>query len=80
MNAAKKPPSFEESFQRLETILEKMNEQEIPLEEALTLFEEANGLITQCQNKLNEAEKRIEIVTRDRKEKLSLEPYQENVP
>lgn len=58
--------SFEEGFTRLEEILEKMNSNTISLDESLKLFEEADRLINSCSNKLNEAERKIEILVKNR--------------
>lgn len=66
--------TFEQAFHRLEAILERMNAQEIPLEESLTLFEEANALITLCQKRLVDAERRVEVLVKNRQGELSLSP------
>jgi exodeoxyribonuclease VII small subunit len=52
--------SFEEGFERLETILEKMQSGSLPLETSLTLFEEGDKLIRQMNGHLAKAEKRID--------------------
>ena len=70
----KKETSFEESFQRLETILERMNAQDVPLEESLKLFEEANALIVLCHNQLTDAERRVDVLVKNRQGELSLSP------
>jgi len=67
-------PSFETSFERLEKILEELNSGRIPLERALALYEEANGLIIQCHRKLTDAERTIEILVRGRQGSLELGP------
>jgi exodeoxyribonuclease VII small subunit len=67
--------SFEKAHQRLEEILEKMNSDEsIDLEQSLNLFEEANSLITLCQNKLSSAQKRIDLLIKERDGSLSMSP------
>ncbi|MCL5039088.1 MAG: exodeoxyribonuclease VII small subunit [Firmicutes bacterium] len=55
--------SFEEALHRLEEVLDRLESSDIPLEEALALFEEGQALAGYCQRKLDEAEKRIEILT-----------------
>lgn len=62
--------NFEKAFHRLEEILEKLNSGETPLDESLKLYEEADGLISSCGKKLNEAEKRIEILIKTRNGEL----------
>lgn len=62
------PPevSFESSFARLEEILEKMNSSSISLDESLKLYEEADKLIALCSKRLNDAERKIEILIKNR--------------
>ena len=66
--------TFEQAFQRLEAILERMNAQDIPLEESLSLYEEANGLLMLCHKRLGEAEQRIDIITKNRQGDIVLSP------
>jgi len=65
--------TFEEAFQRLEQILERMNAADVALEESLSLFEEANTLIVSCQKELSCAEKRIEKLVRNRQGELEMQ-------
>jgi exodeoxyribonuclease VII small subunit len=58
--------SFEISFARLEEILEKMNSSSISLDESLKLYEEADRLIALCSKRLNDAERKIEILIKNR--------------
>ena len=58
--------SFEQSFRRLEEILEAMNSGRVPLDESLKLFEEANSLITTSLKALSAAESRIEVLLKSR--------------
>jgi len=53
--------TFEDAYDRLEEILEKMNAEQVSLDNALSLYEEADQLIGSCQKRLNEAEQKIEI-------------------
>ena len=57
---------FEEAYSRLEEILEKMNSGKASLDDSLKLYEEADQLIVTCQKKLSEAEKKIEIMIKNR--------------
>lgn len=59
-------PNFEKSIERLEHILEKMNTGTVALEEALKMYEEADRLINSCNKKLNDAERRIEVLMKAR--------------
>jgi exodeoxyribonuclease VII small subunit len=61
---------FEQAFARLEQILERLNTDAVPLDEALRLYEEANRLLMLCGNRLNEAEARIEVLSKTRSGEL----------
>lgn len=52
--------TFENAFNRLETILESMEKGEAPLEELIAKFEEGSKLLKTCQDKLRDAELKIE--------------------
>jgi exodeoxyribonuclease VII small subunit len=64
--------SFEKAFTRLEEILEQMNSASISLDESLKLYEEADKLINTCGTRLNEAERRIETLVKNRNGELTL--------
>lgn len=64
--------SFESAFARLEEILERMNSGSITLDESLKLYEEADQLIGLCSHKLASAEKKIEILIKQRGGELVL--------
>lgn len=65
---------FEAAFSRLEQILEKMNSGTISLDESLKLYEEADKLITLCSKRLNDAERKIEILIKTRNGELAVGP------
>ncbi|MBS0616492.1 MAG: exodeoxyribonuclease VII small subunit [Verrucomicrobia bacterium] len=67
-----KEQTFEEAYKRLEEILEKMNSGKASLDASLSLYEEADKLITTCQKKLTEAEKKIEVLLKNRSGELVL--------
>ena len=56
---------FEEALQKLETIVEEMESDELPLETLLARYEEGNRLAKVCQAKLAEAELRIQKLEAD---------------
>jgi len=60
--------SFEKAFERLEEILQKMNEGKVSLDTSLKLFEEADVLISTCSEKLIKAEQKIETLIKNRSE------------
>jgi exodeoxyribonuclease VII small subunit len=55
-------PSFETSLHRLEQIVKKLEAGDLPLDDALKLFEEGINLSQQCQKQLEEAENKVEIL------------------
>lgn len=58
--------SFETAYARLEVILEKMNSGSVGLDESLKLYEEADKLIGLCNKQLTEAERKVEILLKQR--------------
>ena len=59
------PLSFEAALQRLETIVQRLEKGELPLEESLVLYEEGVRLARLCHGKLEEAEGKIELLLKD---------------
>lgn len=70
------PKNFEEALTRLEEIVDKLDSQEIPLEDTISLFEEGQGLIQYCTRKLEEVKFKIEKVVKT-KNGFKLEPFSE---
>lgn len=60
-----KPKTFESSLEELERIVRELEQGELPLERSLELFEHGVKLSRECQDRLNQAERRIEILMRD---------------
>lgn len=71
--------SFESAFLRLEEILEKMNSGSPTLDESLKLYEEADKLINTCSSRLNAAERKIEILIKNRKGEPALDQDQKPI-
>ena len=67
------PPSFEQALSQLESIVEAMEGGEVPLAELLEKFETGNKLLKACEQRLKEAELKLEILRRQ-KDGLSAEP------
>lgn len=65
---------FEEALKRLETIVESMEAQDLPLETLLARYAEGTRLSQLCQVKLNEAELKIQQLEKGPKGELSLKP------
>ena len=64
-NNDEQPKSFEASLEALEEIVHKLEDGDLPLEKSLELFEDGIRLSRQCQERLNQAERRIEVLLRD---------------
>lgn len=56
--------TFEQSIKRLDEIVSKMERGDVPLEEALALFEEGTTLVKSCTKLLDEAELKIVQLTK----------------
>ena len=61
----KTDPGFDEALQRLEQIVEQMESGEMDLEAMVAAFEEGQRLIGFCSGKLNEVERRIEMLVKN---------------
>ena len=72
---------FEEALGRLEDIVKKMEAGDMTLEESLKAFEEGIKLARLCSRKLDEAERRVEILLKQEGEPV-VKPFQveENEP
>ena len=62
---AEKNQTFEASLEELEKIVRRLEDGDLPLEESLKLFEKGVRLARECQERLNQAERRIEILLKD---------------
>lgn len=60
----RKTPGFEESMLRLEQIVQKLERGDVPLEDAMKLFEEGTKLVKSCDGMLNKAEKKVVQLTK----------------
>ncbi|MDJ0848074.1 MAG: exodeoxyribonuclease VII small subunit [Myxococcota bacterium] len=66
--------SFEEALEALEGIVGRLEQGDLPLEEALAAFEQGVGLTRRCAAELDQAERRIEILVREG-ERAVARPY-----
>lgn len=58
--------SFEHSLKSLEDIVQTLENGETPLDETLQKFEEGMKLVQFCHGKLNEAEKKLKLLVKDK--------------
>jgi exodeoxyribonuclease VII small subunit len=66
--------SFEDALKKLESIVESMEAQDLPLETLLARYEEGMRLSQFCQAQLNEADLKIQKLEQGPKGELSLKP------
>ena len=64
MPAKGKEPTFEEALKSLENVVAKLESGEIKLEESIRLFEEGMKLSSLCQKRLDDADRKIEVLLR----------------
>ncbi len=76
MAARTRPNDFEKAFQQLEKIVQRLENEELPLDESLQLFEEGIRLSRFCNQKLEEVEKKIELILADAKGQPVTEPFE----
>lgn len=57
--------SFEETLERLEDIVERLEDDSLPLDEALNAYEEGVALANECLDRLEEAEQRVSELSID---------------
>ena len=74
--ASAKPDSFEKNLERLDAIVRQLEDAELPLEKALELYEEGMGLSNVCQQQLEAAEGRVEILRKRAGGKVVAEPFE----
>lgn len=68
-------PSFEQSLKKLETIVDKLEQGDLALEESLKLFEEGVSLSAACKQELDAAEGKVQILLKQRDGSLKAEPF-----
>jgi exodeoxyribonuclease VII small subunit len=78
--ARKDPPnkSFEAALEELEQVIEQLESGEMALEDSLAAFEKGVGLVKYCNQKLNEVEKKVELLVKDKEGKLQLKALAES--
>ena len=72
MSKKKNEISFEESLERLENLVNKMESGDATLEQSLVWFEEGMELIKSCQIQLNNAEQKVQELVKKTDGKFEL--------
>ncbi len=66
--------SFEDALKKLQSIVEAMESQDLPLETLLQKYAEGTALAQVCQCKLGQAELKIEQLEKTRSGELQVKP------
>lgn len=61
-SSAPKPPPFEKQLEDLEALVQQLEAPDVPLDQALELFEKGMKLSEDCRRRLAEAESRVEML------------------
>src|SRR5690242_6972758 len=69
-----KLPDFEQSLTELEALVAKLEQGDVPLEEALKTFERGVALTRQCQTALRTAQQKVEVLL-SRNGEETVEPF-----
>jgi exodeoxyribonuclease VII small subunit len=72
----KETPSLESAMQRISEIVSTMEDGNLPLEKLIDSYEEGIGLVKDCQEKLDTAEKRIQVIARNASGALVLNAFE----
>jgi len=68
-------PAFEDALEQLEDLVREMESDQIPLEALIRKYEEGSRLYKVCEERLDEARGRIEILRKKRNGEHVLEPF-----
>jgi exodeoxyribonuclease VII small subunit len=71
--------SFESSLKELEEIVSRLEAGDLPLEQSLELFEQGVRLSRDCQKRLDEAERRVDILLKGNNGATIIKPFEESV-
>jgi exodeoxyribonuclease VII small subunit len=69
--------SFEAALKRLEEVLDSLEHGNLSLEEAMRAFEEGVGLVRLCHQRLDEVERRVELLLKDEAGRFFTRPFPE---
>lgn len=69
-------PDFESALKKLEDIVKKLETGDLPLDSALELFEEGIKLSRFCHTRLEQAERRVEILLKSESGQMRAVPFE----
>ena len=67
--------TIEQAMERLESLIREMESGQLPLEQLITSYEEGVKLASQCQEKLDAAAKKIQVIAKNSSGRPSLEDF-----
>lgn len=70
--------SFEQALQLLEKIVQELESGDLPLEKAMSKFEEGIQLTRFCSQKLDETEQKVNLLLQDQQGNVSSKPFETN--
>ena len=70
--------SFEKALEKLEKIVTSMEDKQLPLDDMMKFYEEGKKLSEFCNKKLNEFEKKIEILVKETENGGEWKDFEEN--
>ena len=68
---------FETALARLEEIVQELEKGDLPLEQSLKFFEEGIKLSRICNKRLEEVERKVEILLKDKSGNMIVKPFEE---
>ena len=71
------PPTFEDSLRRLELIVEKLEEGDVPLDDAMKLYEDGISVSRWCAERLAKAERTLKRLSKDAEGSFTLRDEKE---
>jgi exodeoxyribonuclease VII small subunit len=69
--------TFEAALKRLEEVLDSLEHGNLNLEESVKAFEEGVNLVRLCHGKLDEVERRVELLLKDETGRFITKPFPE---
>lgn len=68
--------NFEKSIEELKKIIDQLEGGNIPLDKSLSLFEDGVKILNAANKKLNEMQKKVEILVKDADDKVKRENFE----
>ena len=57
--------TLEETFKKIDEVVEKLSDDSLPLEESFTIYKEGMELLGNCQKTIDDIEKKVEEISND---------------